>query len=155
MNGADNAHVINVPCIPNSLQFIAYIATLSKQARILTPAAVLFMSPYGTRSAVNDSTFVGQLRTLDIDVIAYQDEVGCVRDEVGGVIRICVCELLAGDYTAPVATAPLLMAVPCVDHLPPRPAPHWQFPVLTVASAWRTLADAHAAAGGRPLLWAK
>jgi hypothetical protein len=91
-------------------QFIAYVATLAGKsspdllrvwkrekmsvcpplldrdaahARTVTPSAVLFTSPYGTRSAVNDSTFVAQLQALDVDVVAYQDEVGCVRDEVG------------------------------------------------------------------------
>lgn len=68
--------------VPLPLQFIAYISTLSARARQLTPAALLFSSPYGTRSAINDDKFVAQLRSLDLDVLAYQDEVGCVRDEV-------------------------------------------------------------------------
>lgn len=44
----------------------------------------MFISPYNTRVAVADAVFVGQLRALGalVDVIAYQDEVGCVRDEL-------------------------------------------------------------------------
>lgn len=62
--------------------FLAYIGVLSARARELTPGALLFASPYGTRSAVNDDAFVAQLRALDLDVIAYQDEVRA--EAVGG-----------------------------------------------------------------------
>jgi hypothetical protein len=59
--------------------FLAYIHTLASNARRVTPGKVLFTSPYGTHTAVNDSTFVAQLQQIDVDIIAYQDEVGCIR----------------------------------------------------------------------------
>ena len=62
-------------------KFLNYIGILSAQARSLTPKAQIFISPFGTRHAVNDSTFVNQLAHLPVDIVAYQDEVGCVRDE--------------------------------------------------------------------------
>jgi hypothetical protein len=64
-----------------SKDFLAYITTLSSVARALNPYAPILTSPFGTRNAVNDPTFVAQLKAIDVDIIAYQDEVGCVRDE--------------------------------------------------------------------------
>jgi hypothetical protein len=65
-------------------QFFDYIGALSAAARRLTPGALVFISPYGTRYAVADATYVAQLQQLGqlVDVIAYQDEVGCVRAEL-------------------------------------------------------------------------
>jgi hypothetical protein len=63
--------------------FLDYVGNLTTAARSVTPHAVTFISPYGTRFAVNDATFVKQLivlKSIGVDVIAYQDEVGCVRD---------------------------------------------------------------------------
>lgn len=64
-------------------KFLTYIAQMAAWAKEVTPAAKRFVSPYGTRTAVNDDTFVAQLRQLkrDVDIVAYQDEVGCIRDE--------------------------------------------------------------------------
>ncbi len=62
-------------------EFFPYIETLSAAAKQLTPDGLIFISPYGTRYAVNDETFVNQLKSLPVDIVAYQDEVGCVRDE--------------------------------------------------------------------------
>jgi hypothetical protein len=67
-----------------SSDFLRYAAAMTAAARNVTPAAFMFISPYGTRQATNDSTFVAQLRALaasGISAIAYQDEVGCIRDE--------------------------------------------------------------------------
>eukprot|EP01051_Picozoa_sp_SAG22_P001151 SAG22_NODE_43_length_25304_cov_5.394644_3_plen_399_part_00 len=41
-----------------------------------------FISPYGTKSAVASKPFVEQLQALDVDVVAYQDEVGCIRNSL-------------------------------------------------------------------------
>lgn len=68
-----------------SSTFFSYVANLSVAARAATPAATfILVSPYGTRDAAGDATFAAQLRALapHVDVIAYQDEVGCVRDEL-------------------------------------------------------------------------
>ena len=65
--------------------FFDYIGNLTEAARRLTPGALIFTSPYGTRSAVADATFIAQLRALGalgVSAIAYQDEVGCVRAEL-------------------------------------------------------------------------
>ena len=65
-------------------QFFDYIGNLSASARRLTPGALVFISPYNTRFAQADAAYVAQLQRLGplVDVIAYQDEVGCVRAEL-------------------------------------------------------------------------
>jgi hypothetical protein len=59
--------------------FIRYVNTCSREARRLTPKAKTLTAPYGTAKARCDDTFVRQLEQLDVDIIAYQDEVGCLR----------------------------------------------------------------------------
>ena len=59
--------------------FIAYVNDSSREARRLTPKAKTLTAPYGTHQAVCDDRFVRQLAKLDVDLIAYQDEVGCLR----------------------------------------------------------------------------
>ncbi len=60
-------------------EFIDYVQTCSREARVLTPKAKTLTAPYGTSHAVCDDRFVRQLEKLDVDIIAYQDEVGCLR----------------------------------------------------------------------------
>lgn len=60
-------------------EFIAHVNACSAEARRLTPRAQILTAPYGTYRAVNDDKFVRQLEQLDVDIIAYQDEVGCLR----------------------------------------------------------------------------
>ena len=59
-----------------SEEYIQYANTCSRLARQLTPQAKILIAPYGTRVAVPDDKYVRQLETLDVDIIAYQDEVG-------------------------------------------------------------------------------
>ena len=59
--------------------FIAYVNACSREARRLTPKARTLIAPYGTNRAVCDERFVHQLEQLEVDIIAYQDEVGCLR----------------------------------------------------------------------------
>jgi hypothetical protein len=59
-----------------SEQFIKYANTSSQLARNLTPKAKILIAPYGTRLAVPDDKYVQQLSSLDVDMIAYQDEIG-------------------------------------------------------------------------------
>jgi hypothetical protein len=66
-------------CFPDV--FMAYINTMAGWSHKLTPGAKRFVSPFGTRIATAAPNFVAQLQKLDVDVVAYQDEVGCVRDE--------------------------------------------------------------------------
>jgi len=63
-------------------EFINYVNTCSRLARQLTPHAQIIIAPYGTRVAVPDDKYVRQLESLDVDIIAYQDEVGVRKSRV-------------------------------------------------------------------------
>jgi hypothetical protein len=65
-----------------SEEFIRYVNTCSRLARQLTPQARILIAPYGTRVAVPDDEYVRQLESLDVDIIAYQDEVGVRKSAV-------------------------------------------------------------------------
>jgi hypothetical protein len=41
------------------------------------------IAPYGTRVAVPDDKYVKQLDSMDVDIVAYQDEVGVRKSKVG------------------------------------------------------------------------
>ncbi len=56
--------------------FIQYCNESSKVARQLTPDAKILIAPYGTRKVKADERYTNQLKQLDVDIIAYQDEVG-------------------------------------------------------------------------------
>lgn len=62
--------------------FIDYVNNCSSIARKLTPDAKILIAPYGTRVAVPDDKYVKQLDKLDVDIIAYQDEVGVRKTRV-------------------------------------------------------------------------
>jgi hypothetical protein len=64
-------------------EFIGYVNTCSRLARQLTPKARIMIAPYGTRVAATDDRYVGQLASLDVDIIAYQDEVGVRKSKTG------------------------------------------------------------------------
>ena len=54
---------------------------LTERARNLTPGKKIMISPYGLfRAATEDPKFGEQIAKLKVDIIAYQDEVGCVRE---------------------------------------------------------------------------
>ena len=57
-------------------EFLTYVNTLSKEARRLMPKAPIMIAPYGTRIVKPDDQYVRQLDALDVDIVAYQDEVG-------------------------------------------------------------------------------
>ncbi len=59
--------------------FIKYVNACSGEARRITPRAKTLIAPWGTHAAISDDRYVKQLETLDIDIIAYQDGVGCLR----------------------------------------------------------------------------
>jgi len=63
-------------------EFIKYVNTCSRLARQITPRAQILIAPYGTRVAVPDDKYVHQLEALDVDIIAYQDEVGVRKSRV-------------------------------------------------------------------------
>ena len=57
------------------------VNALAARARELTPGKMVMISPYGLCNADYASPkFAEQIRRLKVDIIAYQDEVGCVRE---------------------------------------------------------------------------
>lgn len=57
------------------------VNALTARARELTPSAKILISPYGIfNSDFDDPRYERQLSRLEVDIIAYQDEVGCVRE---------------------------------------------------------------------------
>ncbi len=62
--------------------FIDYVNTSSAEAAKLTPEAKTLIAPYGTRHIKADDRFVRQLESLDVDYIAYQDEIGVEKTKV-------------------------------------------------------------------------
>jgi hypothetical protein len=59
--------------------FMRHVNACSQEARRLTPKTKTLIAPYGTHQATGDDAYVRQLEQLDVDIIAYQDEVGCLR----------------------------------------------------------------------------
>lgn len=58
------------------------VNALTEQARILTPEKKILISPYGiVDSDFNNPKYEQQLAKLKVDIIAYQDEIGCVREK--------------------------------------------------------------------------
>lgn len=62
--------------------FINYVNVSSKEAAKLTPNAKTLIAPYGTRNVIEDDKFAHQLEMLDVDFIAYQDEIGVEKTKV-------------------------------------------------------------------------
>lgn len=57
------------------------VNALTNRARQLTPAKKILISPYGIfNSEFDNPKYAEQLSRLKVDIIAYQDEVGCVRE---------------------------------------------------------------------------
>jgi predicted alpha/beta superfamily hydrolase len=55
------------------------VNSLTEEAKSLTPKARVLISPYGLRFAkFDDRRFAEQIAKLKVDIIAYQDEIGCV-----------------------------------------------------------------------------
>ncbi|MBV9085514.1 MAG: DUF4434 domain-containing protein [Acidobacteriaceae bacterium] len=65
-----------------SNEFIQYVNACSKAARQLMPGARILIAPYGTRVAAADDKYVKQLESMDVDIVAYQDEVGVRKSTV-------------------------------------------------------------------------
>lgn len=57
------------------------VNALTDMARTFTPAAKVLISPYGIfNSDFEDPRYEQQIMRLKVDIIAYQDEIGCVRE---------------------------------------------------------------------------
>lgn len=65
--------------------FISYVNECSKEGRKLLPNSRMLIAPYGTKVAVPDSKYISQLEKLDVDYIAYQDEVGVGKSSVADI----------------------------------------------------------------------
>ncbi|MDR1718625.1 MAG: DUF4434 domain-containing protein [Dysgonamonadaceae bacterium] len=63
---------------------LAYINRCSTIAHALTPKALTLIAPYGTRyvNGINDE-YIRFLEKLDVDIMAYQDEVGVRKTQAG------------------------------------------------------------------------
>lgn len=57
------------------------VNALTDRARELTPGKQILISPYGIfNSDFDDPRYEQQIARLKVDIIAYQDEIGCVRE---------------------------------------------------------------------------
>jgi hypothetical protein len=61
------------------LGYFQYVNRLAYEARKLTPGAKILIAPYGLNLAKWSEKYLRQLESMDIDIIAYQDKVGCIR----------------------------------------------------------------------------
>jgi hypothetical protein len=62
---------------------IGYVNRCSKIAKTLTPQALTLIAPYGTNTIRFNDNYIRQLERLDIDIMAYQDEVGVRKTKAG------------------------------------------------------------------------
>ena len=68
--------------------FMDYVNRYSAHARKIAPGTKTLIAPYGTRILVTDEEYIQQLRNLDVDIVAYQDEVGVKKTPVDRTERI-------------------------------------------------------------------
>jgi hypothetical protein len=62
-----------------SQQAVDAANSLTAEARTLTPKAKVLISPYGlSRAKFDNGQFADQIAKLKVDIVAYQDEIGCV-----------------------------------------------------------------------------
>ncbi len=71
-----------------SKDFVKYVNLCSARCRELTPEKKTLIAPYGTNLALANSRFIHTLEELDVDFIAYQDEVGVRKTKVDRTKRI-------------------------------------------------------------------
>jgi hypothetical protein len=62
--------------------YIDYVNRGSREAAKVTPNAKILIAPYGTRNVQADDKYLSQLERLEVDYIAYQDEVGVEKSNV-------------------------------------------------------------------------
>ncbi len=63
-------------------EFITYCNAYSAKAHALDPSKKILIAPYGTNMLTADHHYVEQLKVLDVDIIAYQDEIGVRKSGV-------------------------------------------------------------------------
>lgn len=57
-------------------KFIEYVNRYASEARRIFPGSRVLIAPYGTLTVRADRKYIEQLKALDADIVAYQDEVG-------------------------------------------------------------------------------
>jgi len=62
---------------------ISYVNRCTQIAKALTPKALTLIAPYGTRSFSFSENYIRQLERIDVDIMAYQDEVGVRKTKAG------------------------------------------------------------------------
>ncbi len=62
--------------------FINYVNVSSAEAEKLTPGKKTLIAPYGTRNVKADDLYTKQLDQLNVDFVAYQDEIGVEKTKV-------------------------------------------------------------------------
>lgn len=65
-----------------SEDFISYVNTYSKEAHNLSKNFKTLVAPYGTRDVKPDDHFINQLERLNVDFVAYQDEIGVQKTKL-------------------------------------------------------------------------
>lgn len=68
--------------------YLRYTQAMASRLRQIAPGKPILIAPYGTRTVMPDARFVSQLRALEVDHVAYQDEVGVEKtrlDELDGI----------------------------------------------------------------------
>ena len=68
--------------------FVKYVNLCSAHCHSLTPDKKTLIAPYGTNLALANNRYVRCLSELDVDFIAYQDEVGVKKTKVDRTKRI-------------------------------------------------------------------
>ncbi len=71
-----------------SKDFTRYVNLCSARCHELTPDKKTLIAPYGTNLAFTNDRYVHTLAELDVDFIAYQDEVGVRKTKVDRTARI-------------------------------------------------------------------
>ena len=71
-----------------SKDFMKYVNLCTARCRLITPEKKTLIAPYGTNLALANDYFVRSLTSMDVDFIAYQDEVGVRKTKVDRTRRI-------------------------------------------------------------------
>lgn len=71
-----------------SKDFMKYVNLCSARCHELTPDKKTLIAPYGTNLVWANNKFIRQLTELDVDFIAYQDEVGVKKTKVDRTKRL-------------------------------------------------------------------
>ena len=80
-----------------SKDFVNYVNLCSARCHSLTPEKKTLIAPYGTNLVRANNKFIRQLAELDVDFVAYQDEVGVRKTKVDKTKRLFEKHRVAHD----------------------------------------------------------